>query len=244
MSEADIGSCLCVSENTCKCTFTTLEPKNLADCCGQRFPLLMLFYLMLSATWCHLFSPFLPLEWSQPCVPSSSCGWESGLSLLPCPSRGQRKVPSRQGQLCLFSVVDWFTALPLKSLEHRDLFPSNLPLGWWSLGEGGAGSWGQLHPQCSEHHLSEIIKTGCGPHIRQCRGPVVPAVLFVTLRISSAVLQLGSGAAFSIWVQLHGYVCISPKVSSLGMWSSHKCVDVPVPTRFVSFISLNTNSVY
>lgn len=137
MSEADIGSCLCVSENTCKCTFTTLEPKNLADCCGQCFPLLMLVSLMLSATWCHLFSPFLPLEWSQPCVPSSSCGWESGLSLLPCPSRGQRKVPSRQGQLCLFSVVDchwshWSTEIYSHQICHwgDDL---------WGKVEQGAG---------------------------------------------------------------------------------------------------------
>lgn len=58
MSEADRGSCLCVSENLCKCTFASLELKNLAGCRGQCFPLLVLLSLLLSATWCHLLSLF------------------------------------------------------------------------------------------------------------------------------------------------------------------------------------------
>lgn len=99
MSEADTGSCLCVSENSCKCVVAPLVHKNLTDYYGQCFPLLMLLSLLFSATWCHLLSPFVPLEWSQPCVllPPFPEG-ESGLSLLPCPSGGQRKASTPPGK--------------------------------------------------------------------------------------------------------------------------------------------------
>lgn len=109
---------------------------------------------------------------------------------------------SRQGQICLFSVADWYTAFTLQLLEHRDIFPSNLPQGWWSLWEGRAGvscSFSAPSTTCQRSSKLAVVHIS-GRHW----GLAVPSVLFVTLRISPAVLHLGSGAAFSVWVWLHG----------------------------------------
>lgn len=162
----------------------------------------------LLAVQCHLVSPtqsFCPsgMVPAMCTALSFSWGWVWSLSSAMPQWRTEKSIhTSRQGQICLFSVADWYTAFTLQLLEHRDIFPSNLPPGWWSLWEGRAGvscSFSAPSTTCQRSSKLAVVHIS-GRHW----GPAVPSVLLVTLRISPAVLHLGSGAAFSIWVWLHG----------------------------------------